>query len=128
VATWVNACRQGKTAGTNMSGGNAACTVLGGNVCNILGNSVASVGVTSPDPGKHHWQSYTAPGGRYYRNIIYDQTDEIAGAVMMGDVSDIGLIRHMILNRVRVTGRLKEKIVHGPISYGDVYRCRLKKV
>jgi len=128
VATWVNACIQGKTAGTNMSGGQAACTGLSGNVCRILGNSVASVGVTHPDPVQHHWQSYTAPDGAYYRNIIFGQEDEIAGAVMMGSVSDIGLIRNMIQNRVRVSARLKEKIVHGPISYGDLYGCCLKKV
>jgi NAD(P)H-nitrite reductase large subunit len=128
VATWVNACVQGRTAGTNMSGGHASCTGLSGNVCSILGNSVASVGVTRPDPDRHHWQSYTAPDGAYYRNVIFGQNDEVVGAVMMGTVSDIGLIRNMIQNRVRVSGRLKEKIIHGPISYGDLYGCCLKKV
>ena len=128
VATWVNACVQGRTAGVNMSGGNTSCTGLRGNVCSILGNSVASVGVTRPDAAKHHWKSYTAPGGAYYRNIIFDKNDEIAGAVMMGDVSDIGLVRNMILNHVRLSDRIKEKIVRGPISYGDLYGCFLKKV
>lgn len=128
VATWANACVQGKTAGINMSGGDAACAGLSGNVCSILGNSIASVGVTRPETGKHQCKSYTDPGGTYYRNIIFGQNDEIAGAVMMGHVSDIGVIRSMILNRIRVPRRIKEKIVRGPISYGDVYGCCLNKI
>jgi len=127
VATWVNACVQGKTAGINMGDGDASCTGLNGNVCGILGNAVASVGITRPDPARHRWQSYAAPDGRCYRNIIFNQNDEIAGAVLMGDVADIGLIRNMVQNQVQVSDRLKAKIVHGPISYGDLYSCRLRK-
>ncbi len=128
IATWVNACVQGKTAGINMTGGDTSCSGLNGNVCSILGNSIASVGVTRPDSEKHYCKSYTDPGGANYRNIIFGENDEIVGAVMMGEVSDIGVIRSMILNRVRVSGRIKEKIVRGPISYGDLYGSHVKKI
>ena len=128
VATWVNACVQGRTAGINMSGGRASCAGMTGNVCSILDNSIASVGITRPDPVKHRWQSYTAPGGTYYRNIIFGENDEIVGAVMMGDVSDIGLIRNMIQKGVQVPDRLRHKIVRVPITFGDLYGCCLKKL
>lgn len=127
VATWVNACVQGKTAGINMSDGDATCSGLNGNVCSILGNSVASVGITKPVAGVHHSISHTDPGGKYYRNIIFDEDDGIVGAVMMGEVSDIGVIRNIILKGVSVSPRIREKIVRGPISYGDIYSCCLNK-
>lgn len=128
IATWINACAQGKTAGINMSGGDDTCTGLSGNVCSILGNAIASVGITCPEAGKHRCQSYADRGGRYYRNIIFGRNDEIVGAVLMGHVSDIGIIRRMILNRICISNRIKEKIVRGPISYGDVYGCCVHKV
>jgi NAD(P)H-nitrite reductase large subunit len=127
VATWVNACVQGKAAGTNMSGGDLSCSGLNGNVCSVLGNSVASVGITRPDPERHRSRSYTHPSGLFYRNIIFNEADEIAGAIMMGQVADIGLIRNMIVNRVQVPVNMQDRIARGPISYGEVYKCCVDK-
>jgi NAD(P)H-nitrite reductase large subunit len=123
VATWVNACAQGRAAGVNMSGGKVTYTGLNCNVCSILGKSVASVGVTKPSPDQHRSKTFTHPSGIFYRNIIFNENDEIAGAVMMGQVSDIGLIRNMIIKRVKVPDRLKDRIVRAPISYGLIYNC-----
>jgi NAD(P)H-nitrite reductase large subunit len=125
VATWVNACAQGRAAGINMSGGKVTYTGLNCNVCSILGKSVASVGVTKPSPDQHRSKTFTHPSGIFYRNIIFNENDEIAGAVMMGQVSDIGLIRNMIIKRVKVPDRLKDRIVRAPISYGLIYNCSL---
>jgi nitrite reductase (NADH) large subunit len=125
VATWVNACVQGKTAGINMSGGEASCSGLNGNVCSILGNSVASVGITRPDAKRHYSKSHTDPGGKYYRSIIFDDNDSIVGAVLMGEVSDIGVLRNLVLNGGHVSRRIRKRIVKGPISFGDLYGCRV---
>ncbi len=127
VATWVNACAQGKAAGTNMSGGDLTCSGLNGNVCSILGKPVASVGITKPDPARHRSKRHTHPSGLFYRNIIFNEKDEIVGAVMMGIVSDIGLIRSMIINRVRTPEKVQDRIARGPLTYGDVYKyCMVK--
>lgn len=127
MATWVNACVQGKAAGTNMSGGDLTCFGLTGNVCSVLGNSVASVGITNPDPDRHRSKSYKHPSSLFYRNIIFNEADEIVGAVIMGMVTDIGIIRNMIINRIRVPKKMQEKIARGPISYGNVYKCCVNK-
>lgn len=127
IATWVNACTQGKTAGINMSGGDLTCFGLNGNVCNILGKPVASAGITNPDSNRHRSKYHTHPSGLFYRNIIFNEADEIVGAVMMGMVQDIGVIRNMIINRVSVPEKVQDRIARGPISYGDVYKILGKK-
>ena len=45
----------------------------------------------------------------------------LVGAVLMGQVADIGILRALIRSRVRIPWSRKKTMVRGPIKYGDYF-------
>jgi nitrite reductase (NADH) large subunit len=117
IATWPNACSQGKTAGVNMSGGSTIFNGLNGNICSVLGKSIASVGITRTDSENYSKVCYIEPGKGVYRKLVFNKDDEIVGGVFLEAVSDIGIVRNMINNKVKVSEQKRNRLVRSPISY-----------
>jgi len=118
IATWPNACSQGKTAGTNMAGGTSEFSSLNGNVCSFLGRTVASVGVTRPENGDYQEVVYRNPAKGLYRKLVWNEKDQIVGAVLMGKVDDVGIIGNLIRSRAEIPKDKRGCLARSALKYG----------
>ena len=125
IATWPNACSQGQTAGINMTGGMDQNQGLNNNICGFLGSSVASVGITKPDDEDYVEVVSEDPAKGRYRKLVWNEKDELVGAVLMGKVEDIGIISNLIRNRVRIPKEKRAQMVQSTIRYGDWFSDQL---
>ena len=125
IATWPNACSQGRTAGINMAGGLDRNEGLSSNICGFLGSSVASVGITNPDNNDFEEVVCEEPLKGRYRKLVWNKKDELVGAVLMGTVADIGVITTLIRNRVRVPREKRDQMARSTIRYGHWFSDQL---
>ena len=121
IATWPNACSQGRTAGINMAGGMDKNEGLSSNICGFLGSAIASVGITNPENGDFDEVVADEPAKGRYRKLVWNKSDELVGAVLMGKVADIGVISSLIRNRVKIPREKREQMVRSTIRFGDYF-------
>lgn len=121
IATWPNACSQGQTAGINMTGGMHKNQGLNSNICGFLGKTVASVGITIPENGDFEEVVCRDFAKGRYRKLVWNKSDELVGAVLMGKVADIGVISNLIRNRVKIPKEKRSQMVRSTIKYGDYF-------
>jgi NAD(P)H-nitrite reductase large subunit len=124
IATWPNACSQGRTAGINMAGGMDRNEGLSSNICGFLGSAVASVGITNPDNGDFEEVVCEEPAKLRYRKLVWNKKDELVGAVLMGAVADIGVITSLIRNRIKIPREKRDQMARSVIRYGDWFSDR----
>ena len=125
IATWPNACSQGRTAGINMAGGMDQNQGISSNICGFLGSTVASVGITNPENGDFEEVVSQDPAKGRYRKLVWNKKDELVGAVLMGKVADIGVISNLIRNRVKIPREKRNQMVRSTIKYGDWFSDQL---
>ena len=97
VTSYLNTQRQGETAGTNMSGGDAALSgVVPFNVIVIYGLPVASLGTDVP-PGEEGYETFTGdyPKDGKYRKLVL-QNGNLVGASLIGDIGEARAIESLI--------------------------------
>lgn len=121
IATWPNACSQGRTAGINMAGGSDQNEGLSSNICGFLGSSVASVGITNPENDDFEEVVSEDPAKGRYRKLVWNKNDELVGAVLMGAIADIGVISNLIRNRIRIPKEKRGQMARSTIRYGDYF-------
>ncbi|MCF8067363.1 MAG: FAD-dependent oxidoreductase [Desulfobacterales bacterium] len=126
IATWPNACQQGKTAGANMTGSNISFKGLNGNICSFLDKAIASVGITKIDSENYFETTHTEPGSGVYRKLVFNNNDEIVGAVFLEAVSDIGIVRNMVNKKIKVPASQRKQLARSPISYSTFYHKLMK--
>ncbi len=119
IATWPNACNQGKTAGKNMAGCKGGFQGLNSNICTLLGKSIASVGITKTNMKIHSAVQHIVPEKGIYRKLVFNHNDEIVGGVFLEAVSDIGVVRHMVNNKIKVATQNRNRLVRSPISFTE---------
>jgi len=117
IATWPNACFQGKAAGLNMSGTNVRVSNLSGNVTSIFGKTIASVGYTGKLKDNYSETKFLNPLTSVYRKLVFNEGDEIVGAVFLDAINDIGIVRSMINNRVKVPEHRRGRMAQAPIPF-----------
>jgi nitrite reductase (NADH) large subunit len=125
IATWPNACSQGRTAGINMAGGMDKNEGLSSNICGFLGSTVASVGITNPENGDYEEVVSDNPLKGRYRKMVWNKKDELVGAVLMGTVADIGVISNLIRSRVKIPREKRDRMVRSTIRYGDYFSQKI---
>ena len=125
IATWPNACSQGRTAGINMAGGTDKNEGLSSNICGFLGSAIASVGITNPENDNFEELVADEPAKGRYRKLVWNKKDELVGAVLMGTVADIGVISNLIRNRVKIPREKRDQMVRSTIRYGDWFSDQL---
>ncbi|MCF8069419.1 MAG: NAD(P)/FAD-dependent oxidoreductase [Desulfobacterales bacterium] len=119
IATWFNACAQGEVAGLNMAG----CSVIRRgqfreNVTTILGLEITSLGLSSPEEGKHNVFHYKDRKNDIYRKFLIEDS-HVVGALLLGKGNDAGVIRHCIANRIDITP-WREEIAKTPLDFGKI--------
>jgi NAD(P)H-nitrite reductase large subunit len=97
IANWPNACLQGKVAGLNMIGQEEAFTdFTPRNVTQIFELLIASVGLVHEVEGIKSEQLEISDPQREIYSKVFLQGANIVGAIMIGDINDIGLIHSSI--------------------------------
>ena len=99
-----NAFRQGRVAGTNMAGGQAA---LGGcfpmNAVEVFGLPVISVGLSTASGNGFTVLDRRGPAGPSYRRVVL-RDNRVVGAVFIGDIERAGILTGLMRGRVDVSG------------------------
>jgi len=112
-ANWPNAHAQGRVAGLNMAGhATAYAGSLGMTSLPLHGQAIMSQGIVEPEPGD---DVRVRESDEVYRKLVF-RGDHLIGAVMVGDVSAVGLINHVLQSHQPV-GALKDALLDGQAPY-----------
>lgn len=93
-ATWFNAAEQGRVAGLTMAG--IPASYFGNVRMNIsfpLDIAIASIGIVNRT--NEEQEEITSTSGDRYRKLIFER-DHLVGAVLVGDVEDIGVLTGIV--------------------------------
>ena len=120
IANWINACEQGRIAGANISG--ARESYRGGvneNITQLFGLPIASIGMTKlektiAEPNVIE-AKYVDPKRKVYRKALISK-NKLIGALLMGEIMDIGIIRNLIVNGGNISV-LEEDFPRVPLRY-----------
>ncbi|MCL4489381.1 MAG: FAD-dependent oxidoreductase [Chloroflexi bacterium] len=92
-ANWPNAHAQGRVAGSNMAGFPTAYTgSVGVTSMPLFGKAIASQGIVEPEPGDEVLVRESHEN-QVYQKMVF-RKERLIGAVMVGDVSTVGLLNH----------------------------------
>lgn len=120
MANWPSACTQGETAGLSMTG---HLTKSNGffkqNITNIFGLTIASIGISKPCNCNYQELQYADPPKEIYRKFIL-KNNKIVGAVLLGNIRDIGVIRNCIENGIDIS-QWKDKIAQESLAFGKLF-------
>jgi len=119
IATWLNACAQGETAGLNMAGcPSERQGQFRENVTTIVGVAVASIGLFKPVEGEFKEVRYVDMKQSVYRKLFLDGP-RVVGALLVGKIEDAGVIRHCIANEIDVSP-WEGKIAMASLDFGSI--------
>ena len=98
-ALWPNAVQQGNIAGLNMSGKEIENPEeISSNIVKLFGIDIASCGQTNGDDSCNE---VVYQDNDVYRKLIFNK-DVLIGAILAGDVDNIGVLRSLILSKKKV--------------------------
>ncbi|MDY6824659.1 MAG: FAD-dependent oxidoreductase [Thermodesulfobacteriota bacterium] len=120
TALWTNAVEMGRCAGRNMADFPTAYTGTFGvlNATQVADEPFVSMGtvhVTESDLEVHRSRTDSA-----YRKIVFNQTgDRLIGALFSGDITNAGLYRYVIREKMPVSS-FKQHLVDHTLHYGHL--------
>lgn len=118
-ANWTDAVEQGRIAGYNMAGVNWEYPgSLSMNITEILGIAVVSIGLIDATGDGYESLIYSDPSSKIYRKIIL-QKDKIVGSILLGKVSDAGIMSSLVKRKEKVAN-WKQTIVRAPLGFGNI--------
>jgi len=98
-ALWPNAVQQGQIAGLNMSGKETENPEeISSNIVKLFGIDIASCGQIKGDDSCNE---VVYQDNDVYRKLIFNK-DVLIGAILAGDVDNIGVLRSLILSKKKV--------------------------
>jgi NAD(P)H-nitrite reductase large subunit len=106
-ANWPNAHEQGRIAGLNMAGKRTTYPgSIGMNSIVVYGVPIISMGLVEDRQGT---RIRSNPEAHIYQKLVF-KGDRLVGAILIGDISNTGLINDLIRNRTPV-GIIKDAIL-----------------
>jgi NAD(P)H-nitrite reductase large subunit len=94
-ANWPNAHAQGRIAGLNMAGqATAYAGSIGMTSMPLFGKAIVSQGIVEPEAGDQI-QVRESRENQIYQKLVF-RDEYLVGAVMVSDVSAVGLVNHLI--------------------------------
>ncbi|MGD8837473.1 MAG: FAD-dependent oxidoreductase, partial [Desulfobacteraceae bacterium] len=120
---WTNAAEMGRCAGANMSD---KPTAYGGtfgilNATQVARMPFVSMGIVHT--AGTNYETHTRSGPDYYRKLIFStEGDRLIGALFVGDITNAGLYRLVIKERM-ATNDIKRHLTHHKLHYGHLL-CR----
>ncbi len=120
---WTNAVEMGRCAGANMAG---RPTAYGGtfgilNATQVAQMPFVSMGIVHTSGSKY--DVHTHGGAKFYRKIVFSGDGQrLIGALFIGNISNSGLYRLVIRERMAIDG-IKRQLIQHTLHYGDLM-CR----
>jgi nitrite reductase (NADH) large subunit len=117
IATWSNACIQGRIAGLNMAGyPERSNGGLNENITSIFGLTVATIGSAKSADGNLEELKYADDKREIYRKFLLAD-NRIVGAILLNKIGDAGIVRSLIKNRTDITP-WKERMAKAQLNFG----------
>ena len=127
IPIWPNAFKQGRIAGENMAGGNAA--YIGGiamNSVELCGIPTISIGKTFLEQDKYEILEMRKKEESIYKKIVLEN-NHIVGCIFVGNIERAGIYTGLIINRVDISN-VKDKLLEedfGVLALPEKYRKHL---
>ena len=116
IATWSNACIQGRIAGLNMAGYPEKFNGgLNENITSIFGLTLATIGLSKSAGGNFEELKYADDKREVYRKFLLAD-NRIIGAILLNKIGDAGIIRSLIVNRTDITP-WKGRMAKAPLNF-----------
>jgi NAD(P)H-nitrite reductase large subunit len=118
TALWTNAVEMGRCAGLNMAGIKTAYSGTFGvlNATQVAAVPFVSMGVVHTV--QDDLETYIYATDDIYRKVVFNKKGtQLIGAVFVGDISNAGLYRYVIRERIPVAG-IKSQIIDHVLHYG----------
>ena len=108
IATWPNACAQGRVAGRNMAGGEIAYIgSMSMNVTSLLGLPFASIGrVREGANGRQESAFFLDESRDIFKKFTFEG-DQLVGAILLGDLKEVASIVPVIRNKISLSREKK---------------------
>ena len=122
TALWTNAVEMGRCAGLNMSGLPTAYSGTFGilNATQVANTPFVSMGIVHTRELDCEIHCHTTRMS--HRKMVFSPDgDRLMGMVLVGDISNAGLYRHVIQEKMAV-GRFKREIIHHALHWGHMIR------
>jgi NAD(P)H-nitrite reductase large subunit len=122
TALWTNAVEMGRCAGMNMAGVKAAYAGTFGILNATQVADVPFVAMGTVHTGKGDWESHRKATANTYSKLVFDpEGTRLVGAVFIGDITNAGLYRCVIREKMDVAG-FKQEIIDHTLHYGHFTR------
>ncbi len=118
TALWTNAVEMGRCAGQNMAGFKTAYGGTFGilNATQVANEPFVAMGIVHTNDGDYEIHRKAAAGS--YRKLVFDNRgDHLIGAVFVGDITNAGLYRYVIREKM-ATAAIKRQIIEHTLHYG----------
>jgi NAD(P)H-nitrite reductase large subunit len=123
-ANWPNAHAQGRIAGLNMAGqATAYAGSIGMTSMPLFGKAIVSQGIVEPEAGDQI-QVRESRENQIYQKLVF-RDEYLVGAVMVSDVSAVGLVNHLIQTHKPV-GAFKDALLNLHAPYYTARRALFK--
>ncbi len=123
-ANWPNAHAQGRVAGLNMAGrATAYAGSFGMTSMPMFGKAIVAQGIVEPEPGDDV-RVRESRENLLYRKLVF-RNDRLIGAVMVDDVSAVGLVNHLIQSQ-KPAGAFKDALLDLGAAYYAARRAWFK--
>jgi len=122
TALWTNAVEMGRCAGLNMAGIKTAYAGTFGilNATQVADEPFVAMGVVHA--GKDNHEIHCKATATTFRKLVFDpEGSRLVGAVFVGDITNAGLYRYVIREKMDVSGFKREVIDH-TLHYGHFTR------
>jgi nitrite reductase (NADH) large subunit len=118
TALWTNAVEMGRCAGRNMAGAKTAYSGTLGilNATQVADEPFVSMGAVHTNTGD--FEVHRQASDNHYQKIVFNPAgDRLVGAVFVGNITNAGLYRYVIREKMPIT-RLKRHIIDHTLHYG----------
>lgn len=122
TALWTNAVEMGRCAGLNMAGNPTAYGGTFGilNATQVADQPFVSMGVVHTQGGDYEVHRHTTE--KTFRKLVFSPAgDRLVGAVFVGDITNAGLLRTVIREKMPVA-RFKNQIIDHRLHYGHLMK------
>lgn len=122
TALWTNAVEMGRCAGFNMAGQKTAYSGTFGilNATQVADQPFVSMGVVHTEDGDY--EVHRKATERAFRKLVFSpEGDRLVGAVFVGDITNAGLLRSVIREKMPVA-RFKRQLIDHSLHYGHLLR------
>ena len=125
IPNWVNACEQGTTAGLNIAEVEAmSAGSINENITQFFGLGIAAIGITKVNDEDNHFEElkFMDHERKAYRKLIING-NRLIGAILLGSIQDVGIIRNIIVNSVDISPFMNN-LPKIPLDFSRRFLCK----